>query len=122
MVQRIWKDFLVIYKILCSHTTLRDQEVYNLTEKIDIWLINFLDVYQTKIVTPYIHLLSSHIPEFVRKYGTIAPFSQQCLERLNDLITTDYFRSTNHRDTLRQIMSKLNRLEELGDKNVLEKS
>jgi len=64
------------------------------------WLRNFLDVYQATNVTPYVHLLSCHIPEFIKKYGTIAPFSQQGLEQLNDIITKDYYRSTNHRDVL----------------------
>ena len=93
-----------IYKILRSHTALKEEEVDDLSIKIDDWLINFLDVYQRKNVTPYIHLLSCHIIEFVRKYGTLAPFSQQGLERLNDIITKDYFRSTNHQDVLMQII------------------
>jgi len=58
----------------------------------------FLSIYQTKNVTPYIHLLACHIPEFLKRYGTIAPFSQQDVEKLNDLITKDNFRSTNHKD------------------------
>ena len=57
-----------------------------------------------------------HIPEFLKRYGTIAPFSQQGVEKLNDLITQDYFKSTNHRDAVIQIMLKLNQLEELRDK------
>ena len=66
-------------------------------------------------MTPYIHLLVSHIPEFLEVYGTISYFSQQGLEKLNDDITKDYFRSTNHseRDALKQLLLKLNRLEEL---------
>lgn len=57
----------------------------------------FLSVYQTKSIPPYMHLLVSHIPQFLEIYGTIAPFSQG-LEKLNDDLTKDYFRSTNHRD------------------------
>jgi len=70
-------------------------------------------------VTPYIHLLTSHIPEFLEKYGTIAPFSQQGLEKLNDIITKDYFRGTNHRNCLKQILCKLNHLEELNDEGYI---
>ena len=50
-------------------------------------------------------------------YKTIAPFSQQGLEKLNDEITKYYFRSVNNhdKDSLQQIQLKLNRLEKLED-------
>jgi len=41
-------------------------------------------------------------------HGSIAAFTQQGVEKLNDIITADYFKSTNHRDSLKQIMLKLN--------------
>ena len=54
-------------------------------------------------------------PEFLDMYGTIVAFSQQGLEKLNDEVTQDYFRSTNHRDgeAQKQLLLKLNRLEEM---------
>ena len=57
----------------------------------------------------------SHIPEFLDMYGAIVAFSQQGLEKLNEEVTQDYFRSTNHRDSesLNQLLLKLNRLEEM---------
>ena len=63
----------------------------------------------------YIHVLMSHIPEFLDMYGAIVAFSQQGLEKLNEEVTQDYFRSTNHRDgeSLNQLLRKLNRLEEM---------
>jgi len=63
----------------------------------------------------YIYLLVSHISEFLAAHGTIAVFSQQGLEKLNDDVTKYYFRSTNHcdKECLKQIILKLNRLEEL---------
>ena len=114
LVQGIWKGFLVIHNRLSSRTAMSSQEVDNFKIEINGWLQKFLSVYQTKNVTPYIHLLICHIPEFLTKYGTIAPFAQQGLEKLNDIITKHYFRGTNHRTTnsLNQI---LNRLEELSD-------
>lgn len=62
------------------------------------------------------HTLVHHIPEFISLHGSLAPFSQQGLERLNDVITKDYYRNTNHRnDALQSLIMKLNRLEELRD-------
>ena len=75
----------------------------------------FTSVYQTENVTPYLHVLVSHMPEFLKLYGSISPFSQQGLEKLNDNITKSYFRSTNHRDisSLHQLLLKLNHIEEV---------
>ena len=109
-VQKIWKDFLAIYDLLRSTSTNKEQ----IKQSASQWLKLFLEVYQTKHVTPYMHTLVFHVPEFIELYGSLAPFSQQGLERLNDNITKDYFRSTNHRqDALRMLLMKLNRLEEL---------
>lgn len=66
-------------------------------------------------VTPYIHALAMHVPELVRLHGNLSNFTQQGLEKLNDVTTTHYLRGTNHRkqEALQQLMQKRNRLEEL---------
>ena len=116
-LQAIWMEFREIHSILQSTTPLNDDGVKILEDRIRKWM--FLSVYQTKHVTPYMHLLVSHIPQFLQLYSTIAPISQQGLEKLNDDLTKDYFRSTNHRDSdaLKQRLLKLNRIEELSDRD-----
>ena len=80
------------------------------------WLRLFTTVYESRHVTPLMHLLSSHMAELLEIYKTIALFFQQGLEKLNDDVTKFYFRSTNHHDeALKQIPLKLNRLKELED-------
>jgi len=113
-IQILWTDFLQMYKSLISVTPVNHEEFQKDAVK---WHRLFITVYQSKNVTPYTHLLSSHISEFIDMYKTIAPFSQQGLEKLNDEITKYYFRSTNHhdKDSLQQILLKLNRLEKLED-------
>ena len=63
------------------------------------------------------HVLIAHVPKLLRDAGSLAKFSQQGLETLNDDITKHSFKSTNHKneEALRQIMLKLNHLEELTD-------
>jgi len=56
--------------------------------KVNSWSKTFLKVYQTKHTTPYIHLLTNHIPEMLKLHGSLANFSQQGLEKLKDLINT----------------------------------
>ena len=73
--------------------------------------INFIDVYHAK--NPYIHAMFNHVGDFMR----IQPFTQQGLEKLNDVMTKHYFRSTSHQNekALTQLMQKLNRIEHLKD-------
>ena len=113
-VQKLWSDFLSMYKTLQS-TEKNPSDSYE--NKATNWLRLFTTVYQTRHVTPYMHLLTSHIAEFLNIHGTIALFSQQGLEKMNDDVTKFYFRSINHHDeaSLKQILQKLNRLEELED-------
>ena len=112
-IQEIWTEFIKIYKKLQSTDDLNPDQ---LQDDVNNWITLFTTIYQTKHVTPYMHILVSHIPQFIKFYGSLACFSQQGLEKLNDEITKDYFRSTNQRDTesLMQLMLKLNRLEELS--------
>ena len=72
-------------------------------EQCNIFLVMFLKLYPTKHVTPYMHALRWHVPEFIEMYGKISPFTQQGLEKLND----------KGLDALKQIVMKRNRIEHL---------
>ena len=87
----------------------------NFQENAKAWVKKFCSVYQTKHVTPYVHALAIHVPEFIRLHGNITKFTQQGLEKFNDLTTKHYLRSTNHREAeaMVQLMEKRNRLEGL---------
>ena len=113
-VQKLWTDFFSIYQTLRSTEKIPHVSFQTCATN---WVKLFKSVYQSKHITPYIHLFVNHISEFLSVHGTIAAFSQQGLEKLNDDVTKYYFRSTNHRDKecLKQIILKLNRLEELED-------
>ena len=58
-----------------------------------------------------------HVSELMTLHGSILPFTQQSLEKYNDVVAKDYFRFTNHKgeNALRQVMEKQNRLEYLRD-------
>ena len=116
-VQQLWENLQNIYKILWSPKTLNKTEIKEFTKKARSWIELFTDTYQTRHVTPYMHVLVAHIPTCLEKFGSLAIYSQQGLEKLNDEITKAYFKSTNHRNraALEQIMFKFNRLEKLTD-------
>lgn len=56
-----------------------------------------------------------HVSEFISLYGNVAMFTQQGLEKLNDLTTIYFQHSTNHhgQDAFRQILEKRNRIEQM---------
>ena len=82
------------------------------------WVTAFTAVYQTKNVTPYIHLMAMHNPEFLKKYKNFIQFTQKGMEKLNDQTSIDFARSTNHNyrtlEALTQLMEK-KRIEYLED-------
>lgn len=95
-IQKLWKDFYDIAEFLSSSN--QDKIIVeDFSKRTKLWLDLFLSLYQTKHVTPYMHALVWHVPEFLHLYGTICPFTQQGLEKLKDKTTKDYFRSTNQR-------------------------
>ena len=109
-IQCIWTRFMELMSMLKNN----DCNADDLESEAKQWVRDFCSVYQTKHVTPYLHALAMHVPEFVRTYGNLSKFTQQGLEKLNYVTTTHYLCATNHRkEALQQIMQKRNRLEEL---------
>ena len=113
-IQQLWSSFICLINSLKLGKDCDANEIETGEKQ---WVTKFRSVYQTKHVTPYVHALAMHVPEFVRKYGNISSFGQPGLEKLNDVTTTHYLRGTNHRkkdsEALFQLLQKRNRLEEL---------
>ena len=63
--------------------------------KLKIWLKNYILIPDQESITPYIHILCFHIPEFIEIYGNMNLFSMQGLENLNSFSKLNYFRQTN---------------------------
>lgn len=118
-LQKLWKDFLMLHSIFSCKPgdTERFEQAQEFSTKAQVWLDDFLTIYQTKNVTPYIHAMVCHVQEFINLHGTIAEFTQQGLEKLNDYTTKDYFWSSSHQglDALMQIVQKPNRMEYMED-------
>jgi hypothetical protein len=60
---------------------------------------------------PYIHIFVCNLNEFQELNGNVNLFNQQGVEKLNDLITIDYFKSTKKLNKyLTQILQKRTRI------------
>ena len=111
-LQHLWKYFLQLYHEM-GQTFSSDEDIEKFSESVSTWTKDFLHLYETSDVTPYMHAFCCHVPKFLRLYGNIGDFNQQGLEKYNDQASKDYFRSTNHRnhEALQQLLLKKNRIQ-----------
>ncbi len=63
----------------------------------------------------YIHAMLNHVGQFVRVHGSILPFTQQGLEKLNDVMTKHYFRATSHQNE-KALLQMMEHLQDSGAK------
>lgn len=97
------------------HTKIRDNRLDQFEIKVltAAYLDSYLELYHCGSITPYLHCFVSHLHEFRKSYGDFNLFNQQGIEKLNDLTSQQYYRSTNgsHKDYLNQLMKKRNRMD-----------
>ena len=106
-IKEIWSDFWRIYNNVRKNNLTADEvKVQTAT-----WWIKFTSVYHKSQETPYMHLFVNHLHEFIELHGDVNIYSQQGLEKLNDMTTSQFFRSTNKKNFLKQLLEKRNRLE-----------
>ncbi len=117
-IQHLWSELYSLNKILSKQKNeLPETAINEYEERARQWGRDFVAVYQSDRVTPYIHAMMNHVHEFMRVYGSILPFTQQGLEKLNHNVTKTYFRSSCHHGeaALQQLIEKQNRLEHLSN-------
>ena len=117
-IQHLWSELLKLNKLIClPKSKLTSLTIHEYERRARQWGRDFIDVYHTDKVTPYIHAMMNHVGEFMRIHGSIVPFTQQGLEKHNDIMTKIYFRASSHRglQALRQIVEKRNRIEYFVD-------
>jgi hypothetical protein len=111
----IFKTFFDTYCGIRDNILNEDQIKSSASKFMDL----FVSFYGSNL-TPYMHCFVSHLHEFRELYGDFNKYNQEGLEKLNDLTTMDYFRSTNRiwqkmpnaqNNFLVQILNKRNRTE-----------
>ena len=115
-VQALWNKLLDINHLLSVRPEdLTTEKVSEFESQSKEFIRAFTELYPAKHVTPYMHCMMQHVGEFMTISGALLPFTQQGLEKYNDTMTKDYFRSTSHRgqECLSQMLQKQNRLEHL---------
>ena len=116
-IQFLWDELYSLCSSLRSeHGQFTKEEAHEFELRSRKWLKCYTATYPSTNVTPYMHVLVNHVPELLLKFGSISEFTQQGLEKLNDITTKMYFRSTNHhrQDALLQLLRKRSRNEMLS--------
>lgn len=93
-IQDIWKTATELFNKL-SLDNLSSTQINQFQLDVKAWVKAFLKVYHTNHITPYIHCFAMHVPEIMHMYGNLSTLSQQGLEKLNNITTAHFFRSTN---------------------------
>jgi len=107
-INTLWQDFNIIDKALSSYDSLNQNRkeiidnILSLGEiknNIDEFFENFKKTYQPDKMTPYFHILTNHVIEMLENTDNINIFSQQGLEKVNDITTTEFFFASNKKTT-----------------------
>jgi hypothetical protein len=92
----LWKEF---HRILCF---VKQNTYKSKANDVERWTKNWLEIFLNhhfqKEVKPYIHVFCNHLHQFVEMHGNLNIFNIEGLEKLNDISTMEFFRSTNKRD------------------------
>ena len=87
---QLWSNF---YPVIIAINTEEVHDTAEIDAKIKNWMNLFLSVYQTKDVTPYLHAFAMHVVEFLSLHKSLLRFTQQGLEKLNDISTKHFQRA-----------------------------
>ena len=74
--QLLWKKFKSLYDMLHDEVVSFSGAV-KFEEEAKQWVKHFTNIYKTKHVIPYMHILAMHVPEFLKCYGNLITFTQQ---------------------------------------------
>ena len=97
-VHTLWKQLLDINTLLSIRPEeITSEKVADFRSKSTAFVQIFTQIYPAKYVTPYMHCMMQHVGEFMSTSGALLPFTQQGLEKYNDTMTKDYFRSSSHK-------------------------
>ena len=89
-IQALWRELIEVNHCLSVRPEqMKPDHASQFEQKARLFVTKFNDLYPTKHVTPYMHCMMNHISQFMELHGSILPFTQQGLEKYNDMMTKD---------------------------------
>ncbi len=96
-IKTIWHEYKIINNILKSIHLYNNEYLDILNMRLKNWLRLFLKAYHKQHITPYMHIITSHTIELLKKYKNLNKFNMQGLEKTNDVLKTIYYKKTNRK-------------------------
>lgn len=115
-IQHLWTEFLELEQFL--HTVPTPDSIDEFEDRAKAWVQMYgQSAFMSSDVVCYMHILSAHIPQFMRMYGRLSDYSMEQFEKANDVLTMGYFKGSNHRgvEALKQVMRRQLRVSILCD-------
>ncbi|CAF1211897.1 unnamed protein product [Didymodactylos carnosus] len=108
-IKKLIQDFFKIIDECKANVSVHEKQQYvsKLKSKCIEWGLGYAHLFGTDQITPYIHVFSTHLFEFFDHFGNLNTFSLQGVERLNELLTRDYFVGSNKKgEYFRQMLKR----------------
>lgn len=119
-VKLLWEKFAIIYEIVpCIEPS--KEMIMGYFEKAQEWINLFLSLrdkaigYTKANITPYMHAMVYHVPQFFESYKTIKSFTGQGVEKNNDVARTTVLRKSNKWNSTEDVLKHEYRLWELKE-------
>jgi len=96
------------------HFIIRDtsQETHVIEKQGQLLMKEFLAIFSVLDITPYLHVTCFHLSEqYEALNGRLKLFSTEGLEKLNDLTSVQFFRGTNKKNYIAQILQRDRRMD-----------
>lgn len=113
MIIKIWVTFAALYKSLSNWQPTTSPTEFWLKAK--QWVNDFISLtglregYERKRVTPYMHIMVSHIPWFFQMYNAVKLFTGQGVEKNNDVARSIVLRKSNKWDSVGDVLRQESR-------------
>lgn len=88
-------EFYNILKLIKRDYNVIPFDKNELKIRIDNWLQYYIKINGSKKLTPYIHILTTHVISFIEEFKNLNVFSPQSLQHLNSIYKINYLRQTN---------------------------
>jgi len=99
-VNKIWRGFFFMTNFFLKHVHIFNYEYLSIFQKmLKNWLEDFLSVYFSKDITPYIHVFTVHLPELIYLHKAYEIFTCEGIEKLNEEIKMSYRKNNNKHNT-----------------------
>ena len=108
-VKQIWEDFRGIYSIITNISPSVDS-ISSYFEKAKAWIDLFTSLrdrrkgYTRLRVTPYMHAMAYHVPEFLNRFQTVKLFTGQGVEKNDDFARSTVLHKSNNWDSVSDVL------------------